>query len=84
MKILVKIYVQILSQKTCDEALANVKVLPKVAFFSPEFFTKADSDDETILEDSRISSRILKSKHVRPKLKIFPVVKSIEDSSKLQ
>ena len=46
--------VQNLSQKTCDEALANVKVLSKVEFYNPEFFTKANSDEDPLFEDSRI------------------------------
>ena len=42
--------VQNLSQKTCDEALVNVKVLSKVEFYN----TKANSDEDPLFEDSRI------------------------------
>jgi hypothetical protein len=59
MKILMMIYVPNLTAEELDsildKTLANVEALLKVKLYNPKFFTKAHSDDESILEDSRIS-----------------------------
>ena len=52
----------------CDEALTGVKVLSKVGFYNLEFFTNLKTAMMNL--DSRIGSRMLKSKHVRPRLKL--------------
>jgi hypothetical protein len=44
-----------------NETLASVEALLKVELYKPKFFTKLHSDDESIVEESRISSRMLKS-----------------------
>ncbi len=42
-----------------NETLASVETLLEVELYNPRFFNKANSDDEFILEGSRISSRML-------------------------
>ena len=46
-----------------NEILLSVAIeaLLEVELYNPKFFNKAHSDDEAILEDSRISSTMLKS-----------------------